>query len=106
MNTDSIEFFERKVRDDKRNRYYIDTMTLDEFLMLDELTYRDRILDRTDVDGTYPEDVRGDASFTLKYMPETDSGQEKQESPQVRRVREMIRDAKERLHSEIGKEIL
>ena len=93
LNDSSIEYFEKRAKRDERNLYYIDSLTLDEFLSLDELTFRDRILDLTDMDEVRAVNEREGLGSSLQYMPESAADSD-EESEQLKLVNRLIRQAK------------
>lgn len=106
LNPDSVDYFTKKAESDKRSSCFVDSMTLREFLSLDEIGYRDRILDNTGYDEIHRLHEREGVTQHLEFMPDAEGGEEKKtESPQVMRVRELIREAQERVRNQQRKEI-
>lgn len=73
LNADSVAYFEKLAERDTDNRYFVDSMTLAEFLSMDETSYRDRIHDHTELDEIQKIHEKENLTSSLQYMPESDS---------------------------------
>ena len=101
LNADSVAYFTKKADSESSDQVFVDSMTLSEFLSMDESSFRDRILDRTDMDEIQKAHERTGLPSSLQYMPEGDrhydEDEEDEDDPELDLVRRLIREAKERV---------